>query len=53
MESEGCQPVALAPPAEASPFWGLVLVLAEIAKRVEREQAATQEGNDHRHDDAA
>ena len=27
------------PPAEASPLWGLLLVLAEIAERVERERA--------------
>ena len=31
-------------PAEASPLWPLVLVLAEIAARVERERAAARDG---------
>ncbi len=31
-------------PPEASPLWPLVLVLAEIAARVEREQAAESAG---------
>jgi hypothetical protein len=28
------------PPAEASPLWGLVLILGDIAARIEREQAS-------------
>jgi hypothetical protein len=33
------QPSETEEPAERSPLWGLVLVLGEIAQRVERRQA--------------
>ncbi len=42
MGSERCQPSPLVDRPEESLLWGIVLVLGEIAERVEREQAHKQ-----------
>lgn len=53
MVNETQQATPVAEPPESSPLWGVVLVLGEIAQRVEREQASSSAGKGDLREDAA